>query len=104
MCDSLLEIKELTLTSLKLRMSVVNVELTTDGLFLTLGKMIPPFRETGFVVLVPFALDETELYCTVLDVFALIVGVDAVDDVEDVDDVDDEDDANVVGGGEDVDG
>lgn len=32
-------------------MSVVNVELPTDGLFLTLGNMIPPFLDTGFVVL-----------------------------------------------------
>lgn len=32
-------------------MSVVNVVLATDGLFLTLGKMMPPFREMGFEVL-----------------------------------------------------
>lgn len=32
-------------------MSVVNVELPTDGLFLTLGNMMPPFLDIGFVVL-----------------------------------------------------
>lgn len=30
---------------------MANVELTTDGLFLTLGKMMPPLRDNGFVVL-----------------------------------------------------
>lgn len=32
------------MTSLKLSASVANVELATDGLFLTLGKIIPPLR------------------------------------------------------------
>lgn len=41
----------LTFTSLKPSKSVENVELTTDGLFLTLGKMMPPLRDNGFVVL-----------------------------------------------------
>lgn len=39
----------LTFTSLSLITSVVNVELTTDGLFLTLGKIMPPLRDNGFV-------------------------------------------------------
>lgn len=31
-------------------LSVANVELTTDGLFLTLGNIMLPLRGTGFVV------------------------------------------------------
>lgn len=41
-----------TFTSLNPRMSVVKVELTTDGLFLTLGNIIFPFREANLDVLV----------------------------------------------------
>lgn len=46
----------LTLTSLKLKMSVVNVELPTDGLFFTLGNIIPPFRDVILLVLTLNAL------------------------------------------------
>lgn len=46
----------LTLTSLKLKMSVVNVELPTDGLFLTLGNIIPPFRDVALFMLTLNAL------------------------------------------------
>lgn len=42
-----------TLTSLKLSASVAIVEFTTDGLFLTLGKMIPPLRDTAGLAAVP---------------------------------------------------
>lgn len=60
-------------------MSVVKVELTTDGLFFTLGKMILPFRE--IVLLVPFMFGGIVLYCTVVvatgpDVGAFVVAVD----------------------------
>lgn len=41
-----------TLTSLKLNASAVNVVFTTDGLFLTLGNIIPPFLDKGFGVVV----------------------------------------------------
>lgn len=39
-----------TFTSLKLRISVANVELTTDGLFLTLGNIMPPLRDANLDV------------------------------------------------------
>lgn len=45
-CDD----ERLTLTSLKDRASVEKVVFKTEGLFLTLGKMIPPFLDVGFVV------------------------------------------------------
>lgn len=53
-------------------MSVVNVVLTTDGLFFTLGNIIPPLRENGFIVLcgIVFA-------CAVL-VLSVLEGDDAV--------------------------
>lgn len=38
----------LTLTSFNVKISVVNVVLTTEGLFLTLGNIMPPLREMGF--------------------------------------------------------
>lgn len=41
----------ITLTSLKLRASAVKVVFTTAGLFLTLGKITPPFRDTLFAIL-----------------------------------------------------
>lgn len=43
------EWNELTLISFKVIISVANVVLITDGLFLTLGKMTPPLRDIGFV-------------------------------------------------------
>jgi hypothetical protein len=39
-----------TLTSFNVNASAVNVVFTTDGLFLTLGKMIPPLRDNLAVV------------------------------------------------------
>lgn len=72
-----------TLISLKLRISVANVELTTDGLFLTLGKMTPPFRETvGFddVLALAFTFGGNVLYGTVVVIVGPVV-VAAVDDV-----------------------
>lgn len=45
--------KKHTLTSLKLSASVANVEFTTDGLFLTLGKIMPPFLDAAGFVAVP---------------------------------------------------
>lgn len=46
-------------------MSVANVELPKDGLFLTLGNMMPPLREMGFVVLALNGFDGIVFACTV---------------------------------------
>lgn len=65
--------------SLKLNVSVANVEFANDGLFLTLGKIIPPFRDTGFVV-DEFPCGTEKLWVdvtvtTVLDVDVLVGGI-----------------------------
>lgn len=39
----------LTLTSLRVKISLLKVLFTTAGLFFTLGKITPPFRTTDFV-------------------------------------------------------
>lgn len=65
----------LTLISLKLKTSVVNVEFTTDGLFLTLGNIMPPLRDIGFVLLLDVVADAVT--------FMLLCVVD-VDDDDDV--------------------
>lgn len=54
---------------MKLKMSVVNVELPTDGLFLTLGNIMPPFREIGLVVLALSGLVGMVFVCTILALF-----------------------------------
>lgn len=69
----------ITFTSLKLRMSVVNVELPTDGLFFTLGKMMPPFRDAGLFEVTLKTLVGIVFDCTV---FCELLLVDV--DVEDV--------------------
>lgn len=84
----------LTLTSLKLKMSVVNVELPTVGLFFTLGNMTPPFRDVALLVLTLNALVgivfDWTLFCVLLDDDD---DVDVDDDDDDwFDDVDDDDD------------
>lgn len=53
-------------------MSVVNVELPTDGLFLTLGNMMPPFREIGFVVLALSGLVGIVFACTIFALFNVV--------------------------------
>lgn len=78
----------LTLTSLKPKMSVVNVELPTDGLFFTLGNMMPPFLDIALFALTLNALvgivfDWTAALCELL----LLLLVDDDDDDDDDDDV-----------------
>lgn len=53
-----------------------NVELTTDGLFLTLGKIMPPFREINLLPAELTVGDVDEL---------LLLLLEEVDDVELVD-------------------
>lgn len=56
--------------SLKPIISAVNVVLTTDGLFLTLGKIMPPLRDGGLLV------DELLLAVGNIDcgILAMVVG------------------------------
>lgn len=65
----------LTFTSLKLKMSVVNVELPTEGLFFTLGNIMPPFLDAGLLLLTLNALDGIVFDCTV---FWALLDVDVV--------------------------
>ena len=58
-------------------MSVVNVLFTTEGLFLTLGNMMPPLRDTGLV-------DEVEAVDADEDDELLLVVDDVADVVEEV--------------------
>lgn len=72
----------LTLTSLKLKISVVNVELPTLGLFFTLGNMMPPFRVAGLFALTLKALVGIVFDCTVFcELLLVVVVVDVDDDV-----------------------
>lgn len=66
----------LALTSLKLKMSVVNVELPTDGLFFTDGNIMPPFRDVALFALTLNALVGIVFDCTVF--CALLAVGDAV--------------------------
>lgn len=68
----------LTLISLKLKTSVVNVEFTTDGLFLTLGNIMPPLRDIGFVLLLDVVADAVTL------MLLCVVDVEDDDDDDDV--------------------
>lgn len=48
--------------SFSVSMSVENVEFTTDGLFFTLGKIMPPLRDSGLAdVVVVVAADDATL-------------------------------------------
>lgn len=79
----------LTFTSLKLKMSaVVNVEFPSDGLFLTLGNMMPPFRDVCL-----FELTLNAFVGIVFDwtVFCELLVVDVDVDDDDDDDCDDDD-------------
>ena len=42
--------------------SVENVELTTDGLFLTLGNIMPPFLDSGLLFVLVLVLVDTEIF------------------------------------------
>lgn len=76
---------------------MVNVELTTDGLFFTLGNMMPPLRDNGFVALCGMAFDWIVLAGNALA--PLFGGVVLVEDVaDDGEGGADEDDENVVVG------
>ena len=64
--------KKLTLTSLTVSTSVENVVfIWTDGLFLTLGNIIPPLRDKGFEV-VALCADE---FVAVVEVVADVVPI-----------------------------
>lgn len=79
---------------------MVNVELTTDGLFFTLGNMMPPLRDNGFVVLA-FTMAGMAFDCTTPtgDGYApTLDGVVLVDDDVDGDADEDVVDVNVVVG------
>lgn len=80
--------------SLRKILSVAKVLFSTEGLFLTLGKMMPPLRETFLAVPVVvellfelFALLWVVLLVLVLD--AVLVEVEEDDDDEEADDEDD---------------
>lgn len=82
---------------------MVNVELTTDGLFFTLGNMMPPLRDNnGFVVLaLPLIGMAFDWIVPVGNVLApTFAGVVLVEDDDDDDGgaEDDDDDENVVVG------
>lgn len=65
-------------------MSVVNVELPTDGLFFTLGNMMPPFRVVALFVLTLNALVGIVFDWTAA-LWELLLLVDDVDDDDDDD-------------------
>lgn len=50
-----------TLTSFNAKISVVKVVFTTEGLFFTLGNIMPPLRETGLIDDVDAVEEEKEL-------------------------------------------
>lgn len=72
----------ITLTSLKLKISVVKV-VTTEGLFLTLGNIIPPFRDSGLEVVDEFDT-EFAVLTVMLDELCVVVDVVVVRAVVDV--------------------
>lgn len=71
-----------TLTSFSVNISLVNVLFTTAGLFLTLGKIMPPFRTTDFVGVV-FHVEEEEavtgVALTIMPSILLIFVLEEVD-------------------------
>lgn len=76
--------------------AVVNVEFPSDGLFLTLGNMMPPFRD---VCLFEFALNVLVgivFDCTVFGELLLVAWLVVDDDDDDDVDVDDWDDDDCV--------
>lgn len=56
----------ITFTSLKLSESAVKVVFTTAGLFLTLGKITPPFRDTLLAILGFVDVKRFVVFCVVV--------------------------------------
>lgn len=88
---------------------MVNVEFTTDGLFFTLGKMMPPLRDNGFVALALVGMAFAWIGPAPAPAFGnkltIVAGVVLDVDDDDDDDVNGADDADakvVVGNGKSV--